>query len=121
MTKDIRDIERNTWLTIATRDASKDGAGWKAAPGAVMGVQDAKQHYDNGLLEMAQRRLGDTLSLVIMVRRRQDKERSSWFFRPESEWDSKVAEKRKEMARIRINYPTEQRERRKSVQQEGNA
>ena len=117
MTKDIRDIELNVWFTIATRDVSKDGAGWKAAPGAIISVQDAKQAYDNGLLDMSQRRLGNTFSLLIIRRRRADKERQSWFYKPESEWDRKVAEKRKEMARIRINYPTEQRERRKSVQQ----
>lgn len=109
MTKDIADIEKNTWFTIATRDASKDGAGWKASPGAVLGVQDAKAAYDKGFLEMSQRRLGDTFSLVILVRRRQDKERQCWFFKPESEWDQKLIKKRQEMARRRNHYPSERR------------
>lgn len=109
MDKSTDPIEKGIWHTIGVRDASKDGSCWRPVPGAVMPIHQAKSYYDNGELEMMQRRDGGSFLLMICLRQKRDARRIAWFFKPEADFEAELEAKRKELARRRINYPSSRR------------
>jgi len=58
------------WLPIAMQDLSGNGdALWRAITAAPMTIAEARRAYDAGTHEMAQRRAGSVMQLVIIERR----------------------------------------------------
>jgi hypothetical protein len=57
------------WLPIATQDLRGNGyVSWRAITDAPMTIEEARRAYDAGTHEMAQRRVGSVMQLVIIER-----------------------------------------------------
>jgi hypothetical protein len=57
------------WLPIAMQDLSGNGAAsWRAITAAPMTIAEARRAYDAGTHEMAQRRTGSVMHLMIIER-----------------------------------------------------
>ena len=66
---------------IATQHIA-ECSGWRPSEGAPLTVQQARRLYDDGLIEMTQRRVGPGIFEQMVVRRKQvDGERVPWFTR----------------------------------------
>jgi len=69
------------WVVIAARDTS---GRWEAERTGPMNIREARDQWDAGMIDMAQRRVGKTEEFVLLVRARTsvDKRRVPIFTTP---------------------------------------
>lgn len=94
-------LRDDRWTVIATQElAAMTWSGWRSAEDAPLSINQAQVLYDEGLIEIAQRRDAPSrLTLVAIRRRRVDAKRIPWFSRFDHAYGRGPDEAAREMRR----------------------